>query len=1238
MKRHLQKSSVLLPLLATSLYASSGVAQGDIDKPLPNVMMLVDTSGSMEWKAEASTFPTCNPGNPNAKNEKSRWIELVEVMTGSFEKYSCFPMDRSSAAFVSEFSLNGNKPYDWGYINPYHRVVSNNCTVGPGVLPDASNPYSFPDKSFNTFTFTAPNQVTRPNNLSTHTGCAGFSQAPDGILDVFKEKVRFGLMTFDSHVSSKTGLAANGSVDYQGGIAGTWSYFLDDSPVTGRPAQCSLDQPQEVGARNAAAPPWEGRMVGFGPATATAAVIDQRNEFMQKVMLATRPYGATPMAGLLHDAREYYWHDDSKDPLDLALSPADFGPRNDPSTKVPECRRNLLILLSDGEPNLDLRTSCENVSENGKCPYQRPEEIAWDLLHNPVNDPDQTVETIVIGFALDKVRPGGGAEVSCAELTDQHCANAAESDRALNACCTLNKIAAAGGRPNPDGTAKKAYFPQDGKELRRTFSRILSDITTSLTTRTSAAYSAAGASAADGSHQFSSSFTPVLEQPWRGNLTRTRIQCKDGVPEEQPVEASEGDDFAANLNSGSGPARRFVTFLAASSSRNSLRPYLTQNNDGLGLSGGTQTTASTATEFVPKVSAALMEVDGGDCSGGTAVSCRDAILGWTVGLTNSENESRCRAANTPDCNLFGAIYHSTPRIVPGRPNEFLRDESYQAFAEQQIANERPTVLYTSTADGMLHAFKTADQSSDPEKQVRELENNELWAFLPPAVLPVLQAQYPTTPATLLDGVPIVKDVPATVNGTVVTLDRTAAEAQSGVGAWRTALVQGFGKGQVGAGYFALDITNPVTTSGGPRFLWQLTRDGSGNPLFGTGGTPLITTVFLKRSANDAGTEVSVAVLPGGDAGSRTGEQTLAGPLMLPEDDRFEPKEFVNEYSGALSARSLTIVRLDTGEIVRTFRPELVSPIATGVTTLVDIPTPIVGQPAAFPAAPGAVADRVFVGDRDGRLWRVDLSNSDPDEWEMSVFFDAYFDQDRSKRQPIETPPILSVNEIGQITVAMSTGEQGVQTAEAGQINRVVSLTEVLDDSKAFRAKVNWIQTLGCAAECKAGENEGERVTGPMSLFGQSLYFASSAPASADATECGTGSSRVWGVHYKTSLDEFKDAETIDPMNGPTGMLPPPPMSTTLPKSTELTPGVIFGVSIEQQPTCSTESESFDQDPLLGGFGEHTSLSAVNPGKFFLVFQTGGVLASSGNKVSTTKVELQPPPNSVRIDSWAPIFE
>ena len=39
----------------------------------------------------------------------------------------------------------------------------------------------------------------------------------------------------------------------------------------------------------------------------------------------------------------------------------------------------------------------------------------------------------------------------------------------------------------------------------------------------------------------------------------------------------------------------------------------------------------------------------------------------------------------------------------------------------------------------------------------------------------------------------------------------------------------------------------------------------------------------------------------------------------------------------------------------------------------DIPAPIVGQPVAYPSDTGLIADRLFVGDAEGRIWRIDVS-------------------------------------------------------------------------------------------------------------------------------------------------------------------------------------------------------------------------------------------------------------------------
>lgn len=1237
--RNLSRKGLLGTTLTSTLcLVSAAHAQSDIDRPLPNVLLLVDSSGSMEFRAADNELPVCNPGNPSATNEKSRWIDLVEVMTGTINNYSCFPMSRSSSAFASEYGIAGTAPYDWNYVNPFNRIVSGGCTVGPGVVPPTSAPYSYPTNGVARLNFTAPSTVVRPTSFGSYVPCAGFSQGVDGILDVFKEKVRFGLMTFDTHVDAGTGLTASNNMDVSTGFRGTWSYFLNGASAVGRPANCTTDQPQEVGARNAAAPPWEGRMVAFGASDASSSDLLTRNQRIQEVFLATRPYGATPLAGQLSDARDFLWRDTSKDPLDASSTPADFGPKQDPLTLLPECRRTIIILLSDGEPNLDLRPFCENEIEGGRCPYETPEDIAWNLRTNPANDPDQSVETVVIGFALSEVNVPGRGTVSCDELTETDCTNF-PNERALQACCTLNAIAAAGGEPNPDGSSKTAFFPKNNKELRQTFSHILSSITTSVTTRTSAVFASASQGSANGSHQFSSGFEPVLEQPWHGKLTRKRIQCSSlGVPEEQTIDRNQGDDFAYNVNSGSGPARKFMTYLpATASAANSIRPYVSGNPDGLSNQSGSLIGPLGIDSFVSSVPAAKMNVTTSSCTAANATTCRDDILGWLLGKTNSEGETRCSSPSSEDCSLFGAIFYATPTFVSGAPREYLQDETYAAFARSKGTTLRSNVLYAPTIDGMLHAMKTAPFNAAGEA-VDSAENNELWAFLPPAVLPVVQTQYPNTPAVLLDGTPVVRDVPARASGTNFVLERTKADAQTATGTYRTVMVSGFGVGQVAGGYYALDVTDPDLDDGGPRFLWQLTKDASGNALFGEGGTPALATVFVRSGSSDAGADVAVAILPGGDAGLRTGVGTTAGPILATKDSTYAAKTSVSSYTSADPARSLTVVRLDTGEVLRSFRAVGLTALSSTKTTIVDIPAPISGRPAVYPGATGSNADRAFVGDAEGRLWRLDMSNPDPSAWTFQVYFDAYFDQALSARQPVELAPVLSIDEDGVASIVFATGEQRVQTATTGMLTRVISISDYFNKTTAkFSADVNWVQSLGCAGTCGAGQYAGERVTGPMELFGGTVYLSTGIPATAGSNQCTQANHRIWALDYVQSEDERLGVTSPSAMSGPAGRWPAATAGQPPPKSTSISAGLVYGVAIEQQPSCSTEVATPTDDPYLA-YGTYTSTSTVTPGNFFLVYQVGGVSGNTTGEVTTNKVQLEAPPSTVNIDSWAPLFE
>jgi len=182
-----------------------------------------------------------------------------------------------------------------------------------------------------------------------------------------------------------------------------------------------------------------------------------------------------------------------------------------------------------------------------------------------------------------------------------------------------------------------------------------------------------------------------------------------------------------------------------------------------------------------------------------------------------------------------------------------------------------------------------------------------------------------------------------------------------------------------------------------------------------------------------------------------------------------------------------------------------------------------------------------------------------------------------------------------------------------------------------------VQSLGCVAACGADQYQGERATGPMELFGGTVYLSTGIPATAGTNQCTQANHRIWAMDYVKSEDERLGVASPNPMSGPAGRWPATTAQQPPPKSTTVAAGLVYGVAIEQQPSCSTEIATPTDDPYLA-YGTYTSTSTVTPGNFFLVYQVGGVSGNTSGDVTTNKVALQPPPSTVTIDSWAPLFE
>jgi type IV pilus assembly protein PilY1 len=1225
-------------LMALLFAAGTASAQNDVMQPAPNVLLLVDTSGSMEYRTGSSQFPSCKYKgttttgfDASSDRQTSRWIDLVEVLTGTIQNYQCQTLLRDTAFFNDLYKGSSSTAYDFLYTNPYHRPLSGTCAPRPGN--DPSPPGQFPIDNPGTAADEGAINYRAYNDAS---GACAFGQDPDGILDAFRTGVRFGLMTFDTDPAPQTN------------VNGLWSYVVGDH-AEGMPLGCTLPMPQEVGARNALAPAWEGRLVGFGDPSPGSTDYQTRNDQIQQIILATRPFGATPIAGMMEDARAFLLEDTNKDPLNASL---DLGPKNDP---YKACRKTAIILLSDGEPNMDLRPECDDDDPKG-CPFDTPEKIALDLNSSTSHAP---IPTHVIGFGISTFTIDGVTK-SCKDIDPGPAGPCTllQNDPGIRACCALNRIAAAGGI-KPDS---RAFFANTRADLKAAVASVLGEMfePTSRTAPVPGPGDARQPAFAVSSRMLSG-FSPIGFGPWSAVLERERWTCERATPNDpllptrQAVRADKGDDFVANVESGQGPPRLFISVSSATAggSATSLRPNLgTDPNDGLGFLGATQY-VNTAKDFADATTAAQLNITDASCPGLNATECKRRYLYWLVGLDNGTAYHRCPNPSAGECSLVGDIFHSTPRVV-GPPSELIVDESYRQFALDNAT--RPTVLYTATNDGFLHAFKLfsndPEDDSDAVARVATLGNNELWAFTPPAILPQLPSQYPFTHQVLLDGVPVIKDVVATENPLAPAgaykfkLQRTLADARAGAGTWRTILLQSFGAER--PGYFAVDITDPVAVAGdpnkGPRFLWQLTTDSAGNPLFGLGGvTPVITTVFI------GGQEVAVAVLPGGrggpgGAGSGSGCDRATTDFSTIESG-YAPRTKVPCYSGsALTARSLTIVRLDNGQIVQTFRRSAgeVS-LPSALVNVSKIDSPITGQPVAFPADAGAVADRLFVGDQDGTLWKVDLSSSTPSDWKMTLFFDAYAKASSpayNVGQPIATPPILSVNDRNQITVNLSTGDQDALGAAPSMLNYVWSLTErpvasLNGDTGSFKTTVNWYKVL----------EAGERVTGPMVLFNSMLFFSTFRPTSGT---CSVGESVIW------SMDYLRPASSVDSGGAPTGAFAGiDPSAVSLSVDDQLLGlqagdpsqrAAVFGVSLVQKPTCRVNDATAINQYL--GYGSHTALTDVTPGGFQLMFHIGsatasgsvpGVSQSSGN-ANALALDLPAPQSFSRVDSWAAIVE
>jgi type IV pilus assembly protein PilY1 len=375
--------------------------------------------------------------------------------------------------------------------------------------------------------------------------------------------------------------------------------------------------------------------------------------------------------------------------------------------------------------------------------------------------------------------------------------------------------------------------------------------------------------------------------------------------------------------------------------------------------------------------------------------------------------------------LLGDIFHFNP-VVVGAPLKWKAsfDASYALFFDaltdivtdaegnQTIVSNRTEVVYAGANDGMLHCFSVET-------------GEELWAFIPPSLLPKLRDVVEGVPGNVakshqyfVDGKAIVKDVKVANNGTWDD--------------WRTILVFALGMG--GSSYCALDITDPAN----PVFLWEFD-----DPVYMgySEGKPVIADI-----GNDGnGLMFPAAILSGGyDKNENPATTSLTGKAFY----------VLHAYDGTL------IKKFTYG--ATTSDPDTQPTGSYYLHTNSDFIYPFTATPVALDQNYDGIADYVYMcetGDylgsgHGGRIWKVSLGGN-PQNWRPTKIFQA------DSGQTLFIPPTLGFDRDFHLWVLFGTGHrpqpndadnqtgQFIGFVDNGNISTPLGTSDLLDITGAF---------------------------------------------------------------------------------------------------------------------------------------------------------------------------------------------
>lgn len=1094
--------------LAGALAMTPAAAQDDGTGVKPEVMLLLDTSGSMQGSATGAALGGCVAGNQAPPPEgnagvltRMNLIKQALAGTPNPSTQSACRVEPAAANGYVAAALAGDQSANNTRQLCCDRLIGRSCLTWKPCAADGD--------------------PTVPVSADPDAAIRR-----DGLIHQNEDRIKFGLMTFDhdprpagSYGGEHAALQVAGAVAAQGQILapGVGSPNLGARPATPQGLQ-PVPGDLIAGSRG---------VINDGvrhPETVVGEDADsvrRHNAYVMDQLRAVVPSGPSPLAPLLHDLALYYNEQEN--------GPA--GTRDEAF----ECRRRVAVLVTDGGSSQYYEDqeradpdACELACEADGYPYQSSEAYAAQLAA-------RGVPLYVIGF-------GAGAD----ELKARSIARAA----AIEA-----------GRADETGYF---FLANDRESLSAAFTRIGNQVLAGLRARTRPVVVTPGAgdveldeSLGDVQQVRLASFTEVDDGEAAdryGRIQARRYGC-------EPT-GNGGSAFAQNDE-----PIDFDDVLAAQSGRNAVGANpadggVVQVVGGDGAlfdeNGNINPGNVIDDDALRDLFDAPIGEDGDDGDLDDAVDVVDGFFGGQ-GVGEGPGGEDVRAARQ-----LGEIYDGDLVAFPP-PTLVAENPAWQRYLSERRL--RPTLIAAGARDGQIHVFRLAD-------------GREVFTFVPRLSFGDLEAgaDAPGDGALNADGPLAVGEV---VRCRSVGDGDPDCPADDGALEFHSMIVGGLGSG--GPNLFGIDISEATSLLRLPDPFGRIDGDDlrAWDVINDDGVTGLDAFGAPTRDESQLGLAVSRPLLTHVRTDTRVRGAVIVG---CGED----PTPGGGDVPGRTPGRCVLVLDAVSGEVIRRFTPQ------SGVEGAFPMDAPMIGAPVGYPAGGIQPATRAFIGDRKGRLWRMDLRATNPADWEMRVVWPPAQAADArgyTVGRPVIDRPSLTVRPDGRLVVVFGTGADprpADRRQGAFPPAHVVSFTEQItlgEDALDFGTTTNWVMPL-------RGE---EYLTGAPVTFEAVTYFTT---IEAGGGACADGLGRMYGVHsYRTAEDPYRtgDGRDLDVLAAlPTLLTAQGTVSGAL--AIRMPTGrVAYGVTVATVPSCGDDGAATAQIVLNLADGANNADDGIDSG-------------------------------------------